>query len=386
MREWLPVLIIGGVLGAFALIFTVAYACMKNKKEAVGFDRNMPDREILSRLLKYAAPHWRVFTGVLLMMLVSIASSIVSPLIVGYIEGTVKEPGFRLRTLFTAVAVYAVILVVSMACTYLQSIILQKTGQKILSALRMDIFTHIEGLSHNQLNQIPVGTLVTRVTNDTNAISMMFTNTLVTMIQNIFIIIGVLAAMLLLNYLLTLMVLCFVPFVVLFTVIFRKFSRKVYREVKDGTTAINTYLSENLSGIKITQIFNREDRKMADFLERSRKLQRAKQKQIFVFGVFQPIVHILNISCVLCLLYLGGRCYIKDTVFLGQTVTSATLVTFYMYISKFFNPIRTLSEQFNMLQSAFASAEKIFTVMDKQPEVVDAPDAIELENIRGEIE
>ncbi|MBR6776392.1 MAG: ABC transporter ATP-binding protein, partial [Clostridia bacterium] len=192
--------------------------------------------------------------------------------------------------------------------------------------------------------------------------------------------------MLLLNYQLTLMVLCFVPFVVLFTWIFRKFSRKAYRAVKDGTTDINTYLSENLSGIKITQIFNREDKKMEDFLEKSTNLRKAKQKQIFVFGVFRPMVYMLYISSVLCLLYLGGRGYIKDTVFLGQAVSANILVTFYMYISKFFNPIQTLAEQFNMLQSAFASAEKIFTVFDMVPEVVDEPDAIELDEIRGEIE
>jgi len=214
----------------------------------------------------------------------------------------------------------------------------------------------------------------------------MFTNILVTMAKNVLIVFGVLAAMLALNIGLTLMVLCFVPFLVLFTVIFRKFTRRVYRKVKDGTTDINTYLSENLSGIKITQIFNREAQKMMDFLAKSDKLKKAKQRQIFVFGIFRPMVYMLYISSVLCLLYLGGRGYINSTVFLGQMVTSGTIVTFYMYISKFFNPIQTLAEQFNQLQSAFASAEKIFSIMDIVPEVVDEPDAMELEEIHGEIE
>ena len=138
-------------------------------------------------------------------------------------------------------------------------------------------FTHIESLSHGQLNDIPVGKLVTRVTNDTNAISMMFTNLLVTLTKNIFVILGILVAMLALNYELTLMVLCFVPFIVIFTVIFRKFSRRAYRKVKDATTDINTYLSENLSGIKVTQIFGREDEKMAEFREKSQRLARANR-------------------------------------------------------------------------------------------------------------
>ncbi len=385
MREFFPLLLVGGVIGTFALIFVFAYAFMKNKKEAIGFDRHMKDGEIMSRLLKYARPHWASFLLAFLIMLFSIAYDIIAPIIVGNIEELVVED-FELSSLFLQVGFYAVILIVSMVCTYFQAIILQKTGQKILSTLRQELFTHIESLSHNQLNNIPVGKLVTRVTNDTNAISMMFTHILVTMVKNVFVILGVLAAMLLLNYQLTLMVLCFVPFVVLFTWIFRKFSRKAYRAVKDGTTDINTYLSENLSGIKITQIFNKEDKKNSDFLKKSASLRKAKQKQIFVFGVFRPMVYMLYISSVLCLLYLGGRGYIKQTEFMGQVITSNILVTFYMYISKFFNPIQTLAEQFNMLQSAFASAEKIFTVFDMVPEVVDEPDAIELENIRGEIE
>lgn len=385
MREYYPLLVVGGIIGTFSLVFSLAYILMKNKKQALGFDRQMKDGEIIRRLLAYARPYTRQFLLVGLLMVFSISYDIVSPLLVGQIENLVQRD-FELNSLWIYVAVYAGILVVSMVCTYFQSIILQKTGQRILSELRLDLFTHIEGLSHEQLHEIPVGTLVTRMTNDTNAISMMFTNILVNLAKNLFIILGVLAAMLLLNYYLTLMVLCFVPFILLFTVIFRKFSRRAYRQVKDGTTSINAFLSENLSGIKITQIFNREEQKMADFTARSRRLGRAKQHQIFVFGIFRPVVYMLYISSVLCLLYLGGKGYIDDFRFLGQTVTSATVVTFYMYISKFFNPIQNLAEQFNWLQSAFASAEKIFRVFDLQPIVVDSPDAVELGEIKGEIE
>ena len=385
MREYMPVLIVGAIIAAFAVAFVAAYLGIKNKKEALGFDRNIPDGEIVRRLAKYALPYKKQFILVLLIMLASIAHELAGPLIMGRIEDLIKER-FAPAALLRWVALYGGILVASMLCTYFQSIILQKTGQKILSALRQDLFTHIESLSHDQLNKIPVGKLVTRVANDTNAISMMFTNILVNMAKNVFIVVGVLAAMLMLNYALTLMILCFVPFLVLFTLIFRKFTRKVYRVVKDRTTDINTFLSENLSGIKITQIFNQEQRKLDEFLEKSRQLKRAKQNQIFVFSIFRPMVYMLYISSVLCLLYLGGKGAIRDTAFLGQAVTSATVVSFYMYISKFFNPIQNLAEQFNMLQSAFASAEKIFTVLDMTPEIVDGPDAMELDEIRGEIE
>ncbi len=385
MGEFSPLIIVGAIIGVFTVIFVAAYIVLKKKKAAVTFDRNMPDSEIMARMLPYAKPYLGSFAAVLFMMLVATAYDILSPLLVGDIERVIKDD-FELRDLFIRVAVYASILIISLISNYFQSIVLQKTGQKILSALRQDLFTHIESLSHNQLNQIPVGKLVTRVTNDTNAISMMFTNILVNMLRNVFVIVGVLGAMLLLNYELTLMILCFIPFLVLFTVIFRTFTRRVFRTVKDRTTDINTYLSENLSGIKITQIFNREQVKMEEFLQKSEGLKKAKRQQMFVFGIFRPMVYMLYISSVLCLLYLCGRGYIRETSFMGQVIESETLVSFYMFISKFFNPIQTLAEQFNQLQSAFASAEKIFSIFDMEPELVDEPDAIELDHIEGEIE
>jgi len=385
MREYLPILIVGAIIGAFALVFSLAYIAMRRKATEPEFERHLTDGVIVKRLIVYAKPHWKKFVLVFVIMLFSIGYDLVSPLIIGHIEETVNGT-FELNYLFSVVAVYVGILLVSMASTYAQAMLLQRIGQKILSALRMDIFTHIESLSHEQLNNIPVGKLVTRVTNDTNAISAMFTNVLVTMVKNCLVVFGVLGAMLMLNYALTLVVLCFVPFVVLFTVIFRKFSRKAHRSVTNARTDLNTFLSENLSGMKITQIFNREEEKYAEFLGKSKNVQRAKRDRMFVFGIFRPMVYMLYISTVLCLLYMGAKGYIQDKVWFGQVITSGTIVSFYMYASKFFNPIQTLAEQFDVLQSAFASAEKIFSIMDMVPEVVDEPDAVELDEIKGEIE
>lgn len=380
-----PLLLVGGVIGTVSVLLLIAYACVKDKKTAMGFERSMADGEILRRLFGYAKPYLRQFVVVGFLVLFSISYDIASPLIVGYIEELVVGD-FELKSLYVSVAVYAGVLVFSMASTYLQAVILQRVGQRIISDLREDLFTHIESLSHGQLNDIPVGKLVTRVTNDTNAISMMFTNLFVNLTKNAFVILGILVAMLCLNYELTLMVLCFVPFILLFTVIFRKFSRRAYRKVKDATTDINTYLSENLSGIKVTQIFGREDEKIEEFRQKSQTLAKATQEQIFVFGVFRPLVYMLYISSILCLFYLGGMGHLNHVTFLGQTISSGTIVTFYMYISKFFTPIQNLAEQFNWLQSALASSEKVFSIMDIQPQMVDAPDAVELDEVKGDIE
>lgn len=385
LKNYYPLVIMGGILGVVAVIFCLAYALIKNKKAAIGFDRNIPDKEIIKRLLKYAKPYWKGFAFVLFLMIFSISYDIVSPYLIGKIQGLIKAD-FELNKLFLLIGLYASILIVTLVCTYAQAIILQKIGQKIVSNLRMDLFEHIERLSHEQLNHIPVGKLVTRVTYDTNGVSMMFTNIIVELVKNCFVTIGVLVAMLCLNYLLTLVILCFVPFVVFFTVIFRKFSRRAYRRVKDGTTDINTFLSENLSGIKITQFFNRENKKLEEFRAKNTKLNKAKHQQIFVFGIFRPMVYMLYIVSVLSLFLVGAKGALDGTKIFGQVVTSEVIVSFYIYISKFFNPIQSLAEQFNMLQSALASAEKIFTIMDMQPTVVDEDDAIELEEIQGKIE
>ena len=385
MDKYLPVLIVGAIIGIFTIAFLVAYIKVKRDKTMQEFQRNMPDSQIIKRLLRYARPYLAQFILVLVIMLLSIGYDLLSPVLVGRIQDLIKQD-FPLSKLYWMVGAYGVVLVISMVSMYLQTIILQKIGQKILSDLREDVFSHIESLSHEQLNNIPVGKLVTRVTNDTDGICRMFTNVLVTMIKNVMVISGVLVSMLFVNYAMTLVVLCFVPFVALFTIIFQKFSRKAHRAVTDSRTELNTFLSENLSGMKITQIFNREAEKMGAFAQRSEDLKKAKFKRMFVYGIFRPMVYMLHISCVLCLLYFGSKGYIENTVFLGQTITSGTIVTFYLYASKFFDPIQTLSEHFDVMQSAFASAEKIFTIMDMIPEVVDDPDAIELDEVRGEIE
>lgn len=385
MHEYYPLLVVGAIIGFFTLIFLCAFAFMKDKKNAIGFDRNMKDSEITKRLLAYAKPHIKSFVVIFFILVLSISYDVTAPLIIGRIEEIVKNR-FEMSELLKMVYCYAGLLVVTIVCTYSQAMILQTTGQKILSEIREDTFTHIESLSHDQLNHIPVGKLVTRVTNDTNAISQMFTNLLVSVTKNIFVLISVTAAMFSLNVELTLMVLAFTPFLVVFTYVFRKFSRKSYRRIKDATTDINTFLSENLSGMKITQIFNCEDKKMAEFNKKNNELRKSRRAGIAVFAIFRPSVYMVYMASVLSLLYLSGRGYIHDTAMFGQIITSGTLVSFYMYVNKFYNPIQNLAEQFNQLQSAYASAEKIFSILDMKPEIVDEPDAVWLDEIKGEIE
>ena len=382
-----PLIYVGIILLVFTTIFVVAYLLIKDKKEAFGFDRNMKDSEITKRLLKYAKSHAKVFIIVFVIMAFTVAADIILPLITASIIKTLqRKGGFEYSEVLTYVLLYISLLLLSLVSAYIQSILLQKTGQRIVSKIREDLFTHIESLSANQLNHIPVGKLVTRVANDTNAVSMMFTNLIVNLIKNACLVIGYVVAMLILNIKLALLVLAFVPFILLFTYIFRKFSRKAYRKVKNTTTDINTYLSENLSGIKVTQIFNQEDRKLKEFEEKNEALGKAKQGQIWVFSIFRPTVYMLYVLNILLLFWVAGTGILDNVSFLGQTIDVFTLIAFYSYIGSFFTPVQNLAEQFNWLQSAFASSEKIFTILDMVPEIVDEKDAIELDKINGEIE
>ena len=378
-----PLLIVGALLGIISAVFIVLAVVSKEKVKA--YTRSVHDGTLLKRLWHYADGNKRYFVLAGVLMLLSVVYDVMSPLIVGRIESVISGK-FELIELWKYVFLCASMLIVSLVSTYLQTVILQKVGQRIITKLRLDLFDHIEHLSHEQLNEIPVGKLVTRVSNDTEAISRLFTSIIITLVKNFVVIVGVIIAMLICNYALTLMILCFAPFIVLFTLVFRKFSRRAHRGVKDGTTDINTFLSENLSGMQVIQMFNREDRKMRQFTQLNDKLDEAKLSEVLVFAIFRPLVYMLYISSVLCLLYLCGTGAIGDIHFLGQRITGQTLVTFYMYTSTFFNPIQSLAEQFNWLQSAFASAEKVFAVLDTKPVIVDSPDAIELDKVRGDIE
>lgn len=385
MNKYLPLILVGALVGTIATILIIVFFLIKDKTQENEYDRKIKDGVLIKRLLRYAKPYWKSFALALVSMIISVSYSIASPLIISDTEELIKSD-FDLESLFLRVGIYFGILIVAMISTYFQEIILQKAGQRIISDMRQELFSHIETLSHNQINTLKNGTLVTRVTNDINSFSTLFTNVLVDLIRNCFLMIGIIAAMLAVNYVMALIVLCFAPLIAIFTMIFRSFARRAHRKVKNGTTELNTFLSENLSGMKIIQAFNREDKKLSEFDEKSEKLFKARKERIFVFAVYRPLVYMLYICSIICVFFMGVAGYLDGITVAGSAVTSGTIVAFYMFIDRFFDPIQRLAEQFNWLQSAFASAEKVFSVLDVEPEIKDADDAVELDEIRGEIE
>ncbi len=346
--------------------------------------RERSDRDVLRRLLSYMKPYKKQFLLIVVLMLFALVIELFPPLMVGYIIDTVisdtlDREGMILRVILTA-AVFLIVVAVANITAYYQQLLLQKVGQQTVMKLRDDVFNHIEHLAIEQINQVPVGKLVTRVSNDTNAISEMYTNIGVNLVRNLLYLVAIVIILFVINWHMTLFVMITVPFVILASVIFRKFSRSSYRLVRRNVSEVNAFLSENLSGMKITQIFNQEDKKRSEFKSKSSDLKKSYLREILVFGIYRPTIYLLAMIGSVMALYFGFQQVIIGVLSVGM------LYSFYQYVGNFFEPIQQIAEQFNMLQNAFASAEKVFDVLDTKPAIVDAEDAIDLRSFTGSIE
>lgn len=275
---------------------------------------------------------------------------------------------------------YGLILIVSFIFNIAQTWILQKTGQKIILTVRRELYIHIQSLSSRYFDLTPVGKLVTRVTNDVEALNEMYSGILVRLFRNIIKIIGLAAVMLVMDARLALISFVLLPAVAVLTVVFRIISRKTYRVVRTRLTDINTFLSENISGMRVIQIFGREKRKFEEFDHKDRKLFRALFKEMLVFAIFRPLIFLLSVFSLMIVLGVGSH------EVLGGVISIGTLYIFAQYIQQFFDPIQELAEQFSTLQSSIASAEKIFTIMAEEPLVKEDENPVILPEIKGRIE
>ncbi len=344
------------------------------------------DAKLLRRLFKYAKGEELKFALAIVLMIISVGLNFAVPILMGKAVGVLESDDVVFSNLIIIVIAFAVSLVVSSVVVYIQSILLQKTGQKIIYKVREDVFSHIQKFSANQFNNIPIGKLVTRVTNDTNTLNELYTSVIINLIKSVFSIAFALGVMFFLHAKLTLLILALSPILVVLTVIFRKYSRRAYRTVRTDLTNVNTFLSENLSGMKVTQIFNQENKKNNEFKERNNKLRKSSLKEIFIFGVFRPSVFAIYFTAVMIVLWVSGGSYLGLTTYVKTAISLEVLVTFIQLVDRLFDPIQNLAEQFNILQSALASAEKIFTILDTEPEIIESDDAIELEDFKGNIE
>lgn len=331
------------------------------------------------RLIAYMKPyaHWVIFA--LLLVLGLTAFDLYRPMLVGDAIDTFGANGDYDVIIATAIK-YAVVLALSFAFNIAQTWILQKTGQNIILQMRKDLYRHIQSLGSRYFDITPVGKLVTRVTNDVEALNEMYSGILVQLFRNIVKIVGLAGVMLVLDVRLAAVSFVLMPLVIGLTVLCQKIARNIYRLYRTRLTDINTFLSEHLSGMKIIQIFGRQERKFEEFHDKNTKLYKAFYREMLMYAVFRPLIYILSILSLMIVLWFGSRNVFDEIISVG------TLYIFSNYIRSFFDPIQELAEQFSTLQSSIASAEKIFTVMDEDEFVPEVENPKQPDKITGKIE
>lgn len=331
------------------------------------------------RLITYMKPyaHWVIFA--LLLVLGLTAFDLYRPMLVGDAIDTFGANGDYDVIIATAIK-YAVVLALSFAFNIAQTWILQKTGQNIILQMRKDLYRHIQSLGSRYFDITPVGKLVTRVTNDVEALNEMYSGILVQLFRNIVKIVGLAGVMLVLDVRLAAISFVLMPLVIGLTVLCQKIARNIYRLYRTRLTDINTFLSEHLSGMKIIQIFGRQERKFEEFHDKNTKLYKAFYREMLMYAVFRPLIYILSILSLMIVLWFGSRNVFDEIISVG------TLYIFSNYIRSFFDPIQELAEQFSTLQSSIASAEKIFTVMDEDEFIPEVENPKQPDKITGKIE
>ena len=341
--------------------------------------KEMNKKSSTMRLIAYMKPyaHWVIFA--LLLVLGLTAFDLYRPMLVGDAIDTFGANGDYDVIIATAIK-YAVVLALSFAFNVAQTWILQKTGQNIILQMRKDLYRHIQSLGSRYFDITPVGKLVTRVTNDVEALNEMYSGILVQLFRNIVKIVGLAGVMLVLDVRLAAISFVLMPLVIGLTVLCQKIARNIYRLYRTRLTDINTFLSEHLSGMKIIQIFGRQERKFEEFHDKNTKLYKAFYREMLMYAVFRPLIYILSILSLMIVLWFGSRNVFDEIISVG------TLYIFSNYIRSFFDPIQELAEQFSTLQSSIASAEKIFTVMDEEEFIPEVENPKQPDKIIGKIE
>ena len=349
---------------------------MEENNEKLFGDQKIATRVMIKRLAHYIAPEWKAFLCSFLFILITVGLEVVLPLFIRTFTNAIADSSVTLSYILGLSAGYFLLSLVAQVFIYFESMILQKAGQRIVYKLRMEVFTHIENMSQNQFNMMPVGSLVTRVANYTTALSDLFTEVLVLLLRNILTIIGVYIIMVYLSWKLSLLLFGFVVLVFVASLIFRNIITKIFRKERQCTSDINTFLNENLSGMKVIQIFNQEKRKEEEFNVKNNLLRQTKFNAILAYSIYRPTINFLYYSALAVTFFVG----------LKLNLNAGEIVAFYLYLSRFFNPVQNIAEQVNQIQKAKSSSERLFNLLDVPPEVVDVPHPIHMESFTGKIE
>lgn len=345
------------------------------KSKLVG-DHKLSTKEMLKKNFQYLKPEWRSFLLAAFLIILNVILDIILPLVLSEVTKILKMDTIDIKLIIAFAVGYFILTIVNQVFLYFESMILQKSGQRIIYSLRMDVFSHIENMSLNQFNEMPVGSLVTRVANYTQSMSDLFTNVFVNTIRNILTAVGVYAMMIYISPLLSLILLPVVVLVFFISYFFSKVVSKIFKKETKVVSSLNTVLNENLSGMKIIQIFNREIKKREEFSVKNNELRKVRYKFAIAFGIYRPTISFLYFVAIAITFGLG----------IQYQLNANEIVAFYLLLSRFFNPIQNLADQLNNLQKALSSCERLFNLLNTKPDVVDLPDAIKIDKFEGKIE
>lgn len=347
-----------------------------SKTDVLKGDKKIPKKIMIKRIFKYIKPEIMKFVFAFLLIILNVVFDIVFPLFVSNITDNLQSPDISLKYILILASSYFILCVVNQLILFFESMILQKTGQRIIYNLRMEVFEHIERMSQNQFNEMPVGSLVTRVASYTSAMSDLFTDVLVNLLRNILTVVGVYTIMIIISPKLSLLMLAFVVVVFVISLIFEKITTRIFRKERALLSDLNSFLNENLSGMKIIQLFNQEIKKQEELGIKNEALKKVRYEFVVAFAIYRPLINFLYFAAISVTFIVGGE--------LG--LSAGEIVAFYLYLSKFFNPIQNLADQLNGIQKAMTASERLFNLLDVEPDVLDREDAIEIDHFDGKIE
>lgn len=348
----------------------------KAEMQAFTGETKLPLKTTLKRTVGYLKPQLPRFITALILIVLNVAFDVALPMFISSACDNLKSNSVNLNFIIGLAVGYVGIGAVNQVVLYAESMLLQRAGQSIVANIRLEVYDHIQNLSQSQLDKMPVGSLVTRVASYTASLSDLFTEVLVKVLKNILTLVGVFGMMLYISWQLSLVMLGFIALVALISFAFGKIIGALFRKERQYISELNAYLNENLSGMKLIHVFNRQKFKELEFVMKNENLRKARYKVVIAFGIYRPLITFIYVLSVAVTFYLGA----------GFGLNAGMVVAFYLYLSKFFNPVQNLADQLNNLQKAFTASERLFNLLDIQPEVRDKADAREIEKFNGDIE
>ena len=349
---------------------------MDDKEKLVG-DHKYPLKDLFKKCLKYFKDVRLLVILALIVVLINVVLDIILPLLVEQVVDNLKDPvNIALKVIISVAISYLVISIINQGFRFFETWLLQKAGNRVVYNLRVETFEHIQQMSLDQFEVMPTGSLVTRVCSYTSQLSDLFTNQIVNLARNLITVFGIFGIMLSISPLLSLIVLGFAIVVLVVSIFFRRRTSRLFRLEKGYISDLNTTLSEDISGMKIIQIFNQEEKMKDEYYVKNKKMRDTRYSMMMSFSVYKPFINFLLYVCTAVVFIFGA----------SASLSAGAIVAFYLYLSRFFNPVQNLADQLNSLQKAFTASERIFNLLDVEPQVLDKEDAIEINKIEGKIE